>query len=152
MFEERSLVNTPVDSPSAHAPKLLQNRLANLQVCPEDERDPSWLHRKFPLSDVENARLNVFSAPSSPMMEPKRIPKPVSLSRSPSYTIITNNTPRNSPLHSPSPLANPPTPDSNWTVKVMNDDEEDNLKEDESPTLAATEKHRKGIVLKLAKK
>jgi len=150
MFEERPLVNTPVDSPSACTPKLLQNRLANLLVCPEDERDPSWFHRKFPLSDVENARLEVFSAPSSPMTDSKRI-KPGSLSRSSSYTLITNTTPRNSPLHSPSPLANSPTPDSNWTVKVVHDDN-DNMKEEESFTLATTEKQRKGIVLKLAKK
>ena len=156
MIDERSLVNTPLESPNPI--KQLQNRLANLVVCTEDERELPWIPRKFPLTEVENAKLDIFSAPSSPCFvsgELKRIPKPASLSRSSSYTHLANITPRHSPVPSPSPLASPPhtLDNSNWTVKVVSDDLTDAKEASTiSPLPLADEKHRKGIVLKLAKK
>lgn len=153
MIDERPLVNTPLESPNPM--KLLQNRLANLIVCTEDEREFPWIPRKFPLSEIENTKLDNFSAPSSPGLgvgELKRIPKPASLSRSSSYTHLSNITPRHSPIPSPSPLTSPPTPDSNWTVKVVNDSIDSKEATAVSPLSLANEKHRKGIVLKLAKK
>jgi len=151
MIDERSLVNTPLESPNPM--KILQNRLANVCECTEAERDLPWLPRKFPLSELETVKLEVFSAPPSPCFgePPKRIPKPSSLSRSSSYTHLANITPRNSPIPSMSPLASPPTPESNWTVKVLNNADNQDMPTVHAPTLN-DKQQRKGIVLKLAKK
>lgn len=150
--DDQPLVNTPVESPNLnltlHA--KLQNRLANIYACNEDERDLPWFPRVFPLSETDCQKLEDTSAPPSPINQDTKKHSKSSIARSPSFTIL-HNTPRNSPLPSPSPFASPPTTESNWTVKVLN--EEDLKDESVVPVVSGvSEKQRKGIVLKLAKK
>lgn len=92
-----------------------------------------WLLREFPLSEKDLEVLTDAHSPSTP-------PCPSSVPLSPSSSTSRGSSPILSHVDSPDNATN-----SNWTVKVLSPEIEDNLESDSKPP-------RKGIVLKLAKR
>ena len=145
--DEIQRLNTQIDSPvSSIVPKDL-TRTSNLIMCTEEERDGPWPLRNFPLIDSECTKLT-NSFPPSPVICSCETNTTLSRSIGPlKYSANSPlDSPRNTPRQSPSPLCSPEISndiDKNWTVKLLSD---------APPTVVASEKLRKGIVLKLAKK
>lgn len=136
---------TPADSPNPSSFKIF-DRSSNLTPYSEEERELSWTVRKFPLNEKESKELTASSDLLSPVVSPTDSKTLASLKQVSHALMRSTRTPRHSPLQSPTFLSSPGTPtehDSNWTVKLLNDPPID---------VVTSEKQRKGIVLKLAKK
>ena len=146
---QKSNLSTPVDSPGSNAAVLLSKdftRISNLTVCTDEERDEPWPWRTFPLNDTESKNLLAYIPSPSNCSCDTAFSRSISNHKYPLNTTLTSDSPRNTPRHSPTPLTSPGTPneiDKNWTVKLLNDAQTD---------VVTSEKLRKGIVLKLAKK
>lgn len=173
--EIKSCQATPVDSPSGlNSSTKPVNRLANLTPCLDNERDPSWNIRIFPLPENEAKKMEPRTPAASPLIgarETSSLTKPLntySLRQSP-YTLIssTSTTPKNTPKEIsktssvstvsktlPQTSLKISTPGDllsdlnmkNWTVKLIEESVQDVIATEEEDS------QKKGIVLKLAKK
>ena len=170
LLNEDVRIHTPIDSPINLSTN--NGRIVNVIIVPEEEREPCWPYRTYPLDQTECKNLHemtpsstrtdtdmlTLTKPNCALYNPDSSKCCISTSNfDSSVNVTTSDTPICTPTRTPmpSPLCSPggtPSdidfnensgdPDS-WIVKVMNQQTLD---------VVTTEAQRTGIVLKLAKK